>query len=318
MMAGNVQLMEQIKAINTPFDALLASDYVHLPELIGLNPSLFIGKTAIAYFHENQLTYPVQTPSDRDYAFGLANWMTMLTADKIVWNSTFHLNDFLQALPALLRHYPEPAPQLHDAAIREKSCVIPVGLDFSAMDAARRQRPDRRGQPIRLLWPHRWEHDKNPTTFFDILIGLHQEGLPFELIVLGKSYADIPPVFDRARVELQEHVVHWGFVDRSIYPATLASCDVVISTALHENQGLAVIEAIRAGCDPLLPDRLAYPELLPSDLHDHLYTSDGEFRRRLRWIMKHPDIVRRRSHAAAMNRFAVQSTSNQLDALFDT
>ena len=36
--------------------------------------------------------------------------------------------------------------------------------------------------------------------------------------------------------------------------------DVVVSTALHEFQGLAVMQAVAAGCVPVVPDRLAYRE----------------------------------------------------------
>jgi len=41
----------------------------------------------------------------------------------------------------------------------------------------------------------------------------------------------------------------------------------VLSTARHEFFGIAVVEALLAGCLPWLPDRLSYPELLPPALH---------------------------------------------------
>ena len=40
---------------------------------------------------------------------------------------------------------------------------------------------------------------------------------------------------------------------------------VVLSTALHDFQGLSILEATILGCIPLVPDRLAYQEYVPSD-----------------------------------------------------
>ena len=51
--------------------------------------------------------------------------------------------------------------------------------------------------------------------------------------------------------------------DRMRYWERLARCDWVLSTATHEFFGLAVAEALLAGCLPWLPDRLSYTELLP-------------------------------------------------------
>ncbi len=36
--------------------------------------------------------------------------------------------------------------------------------------------------------------------------------------------------------------------------------DVAVSTAIQENFGISAVEAMRMGCAPLLPNRLAYPE----------------------------------------------------------
>jgi glycosyltransferase involved in cell wall biosynthesis len=45
------------------------------------------------------------------------------------------------------------------------------------------------------------------------------------------------------------------------YIQLLKMGDVVVSTANHEFFGISVLEAVRAGCRPLVPDRLSYPEL---------------------------------------------------------
>jgi len=39
--------------------------------------------------------------------------------------------------------------------------------------------------PLKILWNARWEHDKNPEQFFEVLFSLDEAGLPFRLAVLG-------------------------------------------------------------------------------------------------------------------------------------
>ena len=36
--------------------------------------------------------------------------------------------------------------------------------------------------------------------------------------------------------------------------------DFVVSTSLHDFQGLSILEAVSRGCLPLLPKRVVYPE----------------------------------------------------------
>jgi len=56
----------------------------------------------------------------------------------------------------------------------------------------------------------------------------------------------------------------WGYQEgRAAYRACLAWADCIVSTAHHEFFGLAVAEAAAAGCLPLLPPRLTYPEIFP-------------------------------------------------------
>ena len=62
-----------------------------------------------------------------------------------------------------------------------------------------------------------------------------------------------------------EGAVRCGFAASAV-PADPIFCSlqasIVISTTTIEFFGMAVVEAVRAGFLPLLPDRLAYPELL--------------------------------------------------------
>jgi glycosyltransferase involved in cell wall biosynthesis len=62
--------------------------------------------------------------------------------------------------------------------------------------------------------------------------------------------------------------------DAAAYRQLLNESHVVLSTALHEFQGLAVLEAAACGCLPLVPDRLSYPELLPVDCRYPSFPND--------------------------------------------
>ena len=57
------------------------------------------------------------------------------------------------------------------------------------------------GGVLRIAWPHRWEHDKNPDSFFECLLRLKSEGFRFRVAVLGESYNEKPPVFEEFRYE---------------------------------------------------------------------------------------------------------------------
>jgi glycosyltransferase involved in cell wall biosynthesis len=130
-----------------------------------------------------------------------------------------------------------------------------------------------------VLWNHRWEHDKNPEFFFRTIYKLDKEGLDFRLVVLGQSYRESPGIFEEARKRFGQRLLHFGYAhSQEEYARWLKSCDIVVSTAVHEFFGIAVIEAVRAGCMPLLPCRLSYPELFPEEF---LY-DEGEFLDRLR------------------------------------
>jgi len=296
-------------------DLLFCSDYVSLADLVGLRPQLLAGVPKAVYFHENQLTYPLKDESERDYQYGFTNITTCLAADRVFFNSDFHRLSFIEAVAGLLRRMPDCRPSGVVEQISAKSETLHLGMDFSALDECD-EAPRAGEQPALILWNHRWEYDKNPEEFFEILFELDAEGLRFDLAVVGETFRTHPPVFDEAQERLEDHIVQFGYVEsRAEYARLLREADIVVSTAIHEFFGMAVVEAVYAGCFPLLPNRLSYPELLLPEHHAvHLYKSRGDLKRRLADAVRHSDATRKVDLRQGAARFAWGRMSSVYDA----
>lgn len=241
------------------WDVLLCSDMLNLAEFLGLLTDRLPQIPTIAYFHENQLTYPVRFESERDYQFAMTNMTTALAACGVWFNSAFHRNEFLSALQGFLKRMPDNQPTDAVDRIRAKSAVYPPGIN---PPPARRQR---KPGPLRIIWAARWEHDKNPEDFFEALKLLTQEQIDFCLSVIGPRFREVPEVFAWAEQFFADHIDRWGCQStRADYESALAEADIIVSTANHEFFGLSVAEAIAAGAFPVLPRRLSYPEILSS------------------------------------------------------
>lgn len=242
------------------FDLLWCSDMLNLPEFLGFARRRFSDIPCVVYFHENQLTYPVQEFDKRDLHFAYTNFLTCCAADGVWFNSEFHKDEYGQALESYLRRMPTYRHLQEIDAIRSKSMVLYPGIDTSSV---RIENPKTQSGPIRICWNARWEHDKNPNDFFSAMRLLNENGVRFELIVLGESFRQSPAIFGTAKKEFNNQIIHWGYAeDRSEYRRWLTLADLVVSTANHEFFGLAIVEGMAAGAHPCLPNRLAYPEVI--------------------------------------------------------
>jgi glycosyltransferase involved in cell wall biosynthesis len=276
-------------------DLLLATDMLDLSTFLALTRDLTHAAPVVLYMHENQLTYPMRPGEARDLHYAFINYASMLCADAVLFNSAYHLASWFDALPRLLKHFPDYNELNTIPALRSRSRVLPLGLDLAALDAHRPAKP--RSGPLLILWNHRWEYDKHPAPFFEALYTLQACGLDFRVALLGEHFVRVPPEFDVARERLGERIVQFGYADsRAAYARWLWRADVVASTAIHEFFGAAVVEALYCGCYPLLPNRLTYPQFIPAEDHAAcLYDADEALVERLAWAATHVDAVRARS-----------------------
>lgn len=265
------QQVNELVANGQQWDVLFCSDMLNLAEFLGLADESVRRLPKIVYFHENQLTYPVQVESERDYQYCMTNITTAAAADAVWFNSAFHRDEFTEAIGKFLKRMPDYQPMEVIEQIRQKSSIHPPGIEPVTTLQERKE------GTVRILWAARWEHDKNPDDFFAAVKILKDRGLDFRLNVIGEQFRDAPAVFDGAKEYFADRIDRWGYQpSRADYEQALVESDIVVSTANHEFFGIGMLEAITAGCRPVLPDRLSYPAILESVTDDaSCYLYDG-------------------------------------------
>lgn len=301
-------------------DVILCNDMLSVSDLRAMLPAEWRNIPVVCYFHENQLTYPLAPDDTVDYQYGMTNITSCLASDRVLFNSQHHLSAFLEAAEWLLRQMPDCVPDDIIPAISARFGVAYPPIDVEPLgDGWLSGRAKAEGRVPRILWSHRWEYDKNPGPFFEALAVLAEEGVAFELSCVGEQFRTAPPEFAESTRRLESRLVHSGYVpSRHDYLALLRSCDVVVSTAIQENFGIAVLEAVASGCQPVVPDRLAYPEVIPSAVHPQcLYSGDESLLEHLRAVLTGPKKLSVQAgldlSAEVTRRFGTGATISRLD-----
>ena len=257
------------------YDGIVTTNMTSVGELKGL---LGPGCPAVLlYMHENQFDYPLKLEEKRDYHLAFTDFVSTASADMVLFNSKSHRSRFLEQCRRFLKRMPDFRCAEALAAIKEKSDVL-----YPASELLPSGKGPSGSVPL-IIWNHRWEHDKNPEAFFAALESVKKRGGQFRLALLGQRYQSAPAVFKEAETAFASEIVTSTYPEsRKDYHAWLSRGDILISTAVQENFGISTVEAVAAGCYPLLPDRLSYPELIPEGLHNrHLYNSPEELEEKL-------------------------------------
>ena len=260
------------ETLEQSYDVLIATSMTDLSALKGLVPKL-ASVPALVYCHENQFAYPDRR--DRQTIEPkVTSLYALLAADRVVFNSAWNRDSFLEGARALLQLMPDAVPDGVVESIADKSCILPVPLEAHWFE--KEQVAANTDAPFTIVWNHRWEYDKAPERMFNALLALHAAGLDFRVHVVGQQFREQPPVFADMYPRLKNHIGEWGMVKTDTdYQRLLQQSHVVLTTALHEFQGLAVLEAVASGCVPVVPDRLCYPEFIPDTCRYPSFSDDA-------------------------------------------
>ncbi|KAK9891391.1 hypothetical protein WA026_014632 [Henosepilachna vigintioctopunctata] len=248
---------------------LFCSSVLNLAEMVGMRPDLSKLKKII-YFHENQLIYPVREIKKRDIQYSYNQITSSLTADVILFNSHFNRNTFLDNLKSVLKMIPDFSPKNLRLILEKKSSVLYFPIHFPVLPFNTHLYDSAKSDILTIVWPHRWEFDKGPDDFFEVMFRLKKENIPFKLLILGECFNEIPKVIIEAKTILKEELIHSGYLkEKEDYFEALSKSHVAVSTSKHEFFGVAMLEAVYCGCFPLVPNDLVYPEIYPASC---LYT----------------------------------------------
>jgi glycosyltransferase involved in cell wall biosynthesis len=257
---------EETEILDGDYDLLIVTSMVDLSTLRGFHPALAKLPTLV-YFHENQFAYPERDTQRANAETQIVPLYAALCADTLAFNSDYNRHSFLAGAKTLLERLPDHVPRGLMNKL-ERAHTLPVPL---AAPSVTNEQQD--SEPtLTVIWNHRWEYDKGPALLLEFVRLLCSSKLNCALHIVGQQFKQRPAEFAEAEALLAAQArrfgrqpAHCGFIkDRADYEALLWRCDIVLSTALHDFQGLSVQEAALAGCSPLTPDDLVYPEYLPA------------------------------------------------------
>ena len=135
MHGGAVTLARRFADAEHRPDLIIATDMLDLTTFLSLIRDFMSGIGTVAYFHENQITYPWSEldrdlAKERDVHYGFINLASALAADAVAFNSEYHRTSFLTGLRPFLEAFPDHNEVEAIRSIEEKSQVLYLGVDL--------------------------------------------------------------------------------------------------------------------------------------------------------------------------------------------
>lgn len=149
-----------------------------------------------------------------------------MACDYNYFGTNFHKDMFLENL-----QIPE---EYHYKAIRSGQPHTPIVEQLEPYYNNERTNAGTARRPVTIiLWPHRYNEDKQPEIIEDMKGGLANKVLMTQNMNLTKEK----------------------------YYKVLGETTIVFSSSLHENLGISMMEGCLAGAIPIVPDRASYTEM---------------------------------------------------------
>ena len=259
MHGGAITLAQKFNNLDKKPDIILTTDMLNLPLFKSIASTHDI--PIAMYFHENQITYP-WSPNDRDivkerdHHYGFINYSSSLVSTINLFNSDFHRNSYID--------FPDHNDLSNIELIKSKSKTLHLGIDLKKFDS-HKLKEVKNTEPL-ILWNHRWEHDKNPDDFIDLIDKLDKKNLNFKCILLGQNNEKKSGYFDEFVNRFQDRIFHAGYCESfDKYASLLWRADICPITSIQDFFGISIAEAVYCNTYPLLPNRLAYPEIYKKD-----------------------------------------------------
>ena len=253
------------------FDIFLLTSMTNVSSFKGFLDNKNINVPIYTYFHENQFAYPVSL-SDPDRSterlehYQFIQIQSLLSSDRVFFNSKYNKDTFLTGAKKLLKKVPD-FKDFYFRVFEKELEIWPLYIDPSDFSNV-----DKNENEVIFIWNHRWDYDKNPQEFFDILLEFKKKK-SFGLIVCGKEIKS--PVFENAKDLFHKELIHWGYCEnRKDYLKLLSRATHSIVTSNHDFFGLSAFECLLSGVKTYFPKRLCYPDHFQGSEYNNIFYKD--------------------------------------------